>query len=287
MKQLKITQSITQRESASLNTYLQEIAKEEMIDVLEETELAQKIKAWDQQALEKLVKANLRFVVSVAKQYQNYGLPLIDLINEGNLGLIKAAQKFDETRGFKFISYAVRRIRQSILKALAEHSRTVKVPHNKIIAHNKMNKVISKLEQQYGREPTTEELTDILHMDHNDINELYWVYHNYVSLDKPINEHENKNMLLDVIESTSFENPDQELIIESLKKEIYRVLTTLKPREKDILEMYFGINKPHPCTLEEIGEYLNLTNERVRQIKDKAIRRLKHTSRSKILKQYL
>ena len=286
MRQLKITKQVTNRETASLDKYLQEIGKVDLITADEEVELAQKIKAGDQAALEKLTKANLRFVVSVAKQYQNQGLTLPDLINEGNLGLIKAAQRFDETRGFKFISYAVWWIRQSILQALAEQSRIVRLPLNKIGSINKINKMYALLEQSNERPPTAEEIAKELDMTVNDVKESMKNSGRHLSMDAPLVEGEDSN-LYDVLRSGESPNPDRNLIQESLRTEIERSLETLTPREADVVRLYFGLGDQHPMTLEEIGETFDLTRERVRQIKEKAIRRLKHTSRSKILKNYL
>ncbi|MFP9098234.1 RNA polymerase sigma factor SigA [compost metagenome] len=286
MRQLKITKQVTNRETASLDKYLQEIGKVDLITADEEVELAQRIKAGDQKALEKLTKANLRFVVSVAKQYQNQGLTLPDLINEGNLGLIKAAQRFDETRGFKFISYAVWWIRQSILQALAEQSRIVRLPLNKIGSINKINKMYALLEQSNERAPSAEEIAKELDMTVNDVKESMKNSGRHLSMDAPLVEGEDSN-LYDVLRSGESPNPDRELIHESLRTEIERALETLTPREADVVRLYFGLGDQHPMTLEEIGETFDLTRERVRQIKEKAIRRLKHTSRSKILKTYL
>ncbi|WP_430466726.1 sigma-70 family RNA polymerase sigma factor [Winogradskyella ouciana] len=286
MRQLKITKQVTDRETASLDKYLQEIGKVDLITADEEVELAQRIKAGDQIALEKLTKANLRFVVSVAKQYQNQGLTLPDLINEGNLGLIKAAQRFDETRGFKFISYAVWWIRQSILQALAEQSRIVRLPLNKIGSINKINKTFAFLEQSHERPPSAEEIAKELDMTINDVKESMKNSGRHVSMDAPLVEGEDSN-LYDVLRSGESPNPDKDLLHESLRTEIERALETLTPREADVIRLYFGLGNQHPMTLEEIGETFDLTRERVRQIKEKAIRRLKHTSRSKILKTYL
>ena len=286
MRQLKITKQVTNRETASLDKYLQEIGKVDLITADEEVELAQKIKAGDQKALEKLTKANLRDVVSAAKQYQNQGLTLPDLINEGNLGLIKAAQRFDETRGFKFISYAVWWIRQSILQALAEQSRIVRLPLNKIGSINKINKMYALLEQSNERPPSAEEIAKELDMTVNDVKESMKNSGRHLSMDAPLVEGEDSN-LYDVLRSGESPNPDRELIQESLRTEIERSLETLTPREADVVRLYFGLGDQHPMTLEEIGETFDLTRERVRQIKEKAIRRLKHTSRSKILKTYL
>lgn len=286
MRQLKITKQVTNRETASLDKYLQEIGKVDLITADEEVELAQRIKAGDQLALEELTKANLRFVVSVAKQYQNQGLTLPDLINEGNLGLIKAAQRFDETRGFKFISYAVWWIRQSILQALAEQSRIVRLPLNKIGSINKINKTFAFLEQSHERPPSAEEIAKELDMTINDVKESMKNSGRHVSMDAPLVEGEDSN-LYDVLRSGESPNPDKNLLYESLRTEIERALETLTPREADVVRLYFGLASQHPMTLEEIGETFELTRERVRQIKEKAIRRLKHTSRSKILKTYL
>ena len=286
MRQLKITKQVTNRETASLDKYLQEIGKVDLITADEEVELAQLIKAGDQRALEKLTKANLRFVVSVAKQYQNQGLTLPDLINEGNLGLIKAAKRFDETRGFKFISYAVWWIRQSILQALAEQSRIVRLPLNKIGSINKINKMYAFLEQENERPPSAEEIAKKLDMTVSDVKESMKNSGRHVSMDAPLVEGEDSN-LYDVLRSGESPNPDKELIHESLRTEIVRALETLTPREADVVKLYFGLGEHQPMTLEEIGETFDLTRERVRQIKEKAIRRLKHTSRSKILMTYL
>jgi RNA polymerase primary sigma factor len=286
MRQLKITKQVTNRETASLDKYLQEIGKVDLITADEEVELAQRIKAGDQIALEKLTKANLRFVVSVAKQYQNQGLTLPDLINEGNLGLIKAAQRFDETRGFKFISCAVWWIRQSILQALAEQSRIVRLPLNKIGSINKINKMFAYLEQAHERPPSAEEIAKELDMTITDVKESMKNSGRHVSMDAPLVEGEDSN-LYDVLRSGESPNPDRSLLHESLRTEIERALETLTPREADVVRLYFGLGDQHPMTLEEIGETFDLTRERVRQIKEKAIRRLKHTTRSKILKTYL
>ncbi len=286
MRQLKITKQVTNRETASLDKYLQEIGKVDLITADEEVELAQRIKAGDQIALEKLTKANLRFVVSVAKQYQNQGLTLPDLINEGNLGLIKAAQRFDETRGFKFISYAVWWIRQSILQALAEQSRIVRLPLNKIGSINKINKAFAFLEQANERKPSAEEIAKELDMTVADVKQSLKNSGRHVSMDAPLIAGEDSN-LYDVLRSGESPNPDKELLHESLRTEIERALETLTPREADVIRLYFGLAGQHSMTLEEIGETFDLTRERVRQIKEKAIRRLKHTSRSKILKTYL
>lgn len=285
MRQLKITKSITNRESASLDKYLQEIGKEVLISVEEEVELAQKIRKGDREALEKLTRANLRFVVSVAKQYQNQGLSLPDLINEGNLGLIRAAEKFDETRGFKFISYAVWWIRQSILQALAEQSRIVRLPLNQVGALNKINKAFAKFEQENERTPSADELADILKMPKEKIMDTVRVAGRHVSIDAPFVEGEENN-LLDVIANPDAPRADSELIKESLSREINRALATLTDRERDIIKYFFGIGCPEK-TLEEISDEFSLTRERVRQIKEKAIRRLRHSTRSRNLKSYL
>ncbi|GAB1472572.1 RNA polymerase sigma factor RpoD/SigA [Bacteroidota bacterium] len=285
MRQLKITKSITNRESASLDKYLQEIGREELITVEDEVELAQRIRKGDQEALEKLTRANLRFVVSVAKQYQNQGLSLPDLINEGNLGLIKAAEKFDETRGFKFISYAVWWIRQSILQALAEQSRIVRLPLNQVGSLNKINKALSKFEQENERMPSPEELSEILDIPKEKIADTLRVSGRHVSVDAPFVDGEDNN-LLDVLVNNDSPNADRGLVNESLNKEIERALSTLTERERDIVKYFFGIGTSE-MTLEEIGEYFGLTRERVRQIKEKAIRRLRHSARSKLLKSYL
>lgn len=285
MRQLKITKSITNRESASLDKYLQEIGREDLITVEEEVELAQRIKKGDQQALEKLTKANLRFVVSVAKQYQNQGLTLPDLINEGNLGLIKAAEKFDETRGFKFISYAVWWIRQSILQALAEQSRIVRLPLNQVGSLNKINKAFARFEQENERTPSPEELATVLDLPKEKVADTLRVSGRHVSVDAPFAEGED-NSLLDVLVNADSPNADRSLINESLSTEVDRALSTLTERERDIIKFFFGIGTSE-MTLEEIGEQFGLTRERVRQIKEKAIRRLRHSSRSKQLKTYL
>jgi len=286
MRQLKIAKQVTNRETASLDKYLQEIGKVDLITADEEVELAQKIKAGDHLALEQLTKANLRFVVSVSKQYQNQGLTLPDLINEGNLGLIKAAKRFDETRGFKFISYAVWWIRQAILQALAEQSRIVRLPLNKIGSINKINKMYAFLEQSKERAPSAEEIAKELDMTINDVKESMKNSGRHVSMDAPLIAGEDSN-LYDVLRSGESPNPDRALLFESLRTEIERALETLTPREADVIRLYFGLGDQHPMTLEEIGETFDLTRERVRQIKEKGIRRLKHTSRSKILKTYL
>ena len=285
MRQLKITKSITNRESASLDKYLQEIGKEDLITVEEEVELAQRIRKGDQRALEKLTRANLRFVVSVAKQYQNQGLSLPDLINEGNLGLIKAAEKFDETRGFKFISYAVWWIRLSILQALAEQSRIVRLPLNQVGSLNKINKAFSRFEQEHERRPSPEELAETLDLPAEKVADTLRVSGRHISVDAPFVEGED-NSLLDVLVNDDSPVADKTLINESLSTEVERALATLTERERDIIRLFFGINCQE-MTLEEIGEKFGLTRERVRQIKEKAIRRLRHSSRSKLLKTYL
>jgi len=287
MRQLKITKSITNRESQSLDKYLQDIGKEELITADEEVELARRIKKGDQQALEKLTRANLRFVVSVAKQYQNQGLTLPDLINEGNLGLIKAAQKFDETRGFKFISYAVWWIRQSILSALAEQARIVRLPLNQVGSLNKINKAFSRLEQEFERPPSPEELAEALEVPEDKIKESLKVSGRHVSMDAPLSTNEDGGTLMDVMANTDSPKADSYLMAESLQKEIERSLSTLTDKEREIIRLFFGIGMNHGLTLEEIGAKFNLTRERVRQIKEKAIRRLRHTSRNKLLKAYL
>jgi RNA polymerase primary sigma factor len=286
MRQLKITKSITNRESASLDKYLQEIGREDLITAEEEVVLAKKIREGDQRALEKLTKANLRFVVSVAKQYQNQGLTLPDLINEGNLGLIKAAKRFDETRGFKFISYAVWWIRQSILQALAEQSRIVRLPLNQVGSLNKINKAFSKLEQEFEREPSAEEISDVLELPQDKVSDTMRVSGRHVSMDAPFANGE-ENSLLDVLVNHDSPRADNELMSESLQREIERSLSTLTDRERDVVRLFFGIGLNHGLTLEEIGSKFDLTRERVRQIKEKAIRRLRHNSRSKLLKTYL
>ena len=285
MRQLKITKSITNRESASLDKYLQEIGREELVSPEEEVELAQRIRKGDQEALEKLTRANLRFVVSVAKQYQNQGLSLPDLINEGNLGLIKAAEKFDETRGFKFISYAVWWIRQSILQALAEQSRIVRLPLNQVGSLNKINKALGKFEQENERQPSTEELADMIDIPKDKIADTLRVSGRHVSVDAPFVEGED-NSLLDVLPNDDSPSADRGLTNESLGKEIERALQILTVREREIIKSFFGIGCPE-MTLEEIGERRDLTRERVRQIKEKAIRKLKKPSASKLLKSYL
>ena len=285
MRQLKITQSITNRESQSLDKYLHEIGKVDLITAEEEVILDRKIREGDQAALERLTKTNLRFVVSVAKQYQNQGLTLGDLINEGNLGLIKAAKRFDETKGFKFISYAVWWIRQSILQAIAEQSRIVRLPLNQVGSLSKISKAFSKLEQEFEREPSPEELAEILETTVDKISDTLSNSGRHVSMDAPFVQGE-ENTLLDVLENHE-PNTDSSLINESLSEEIKRSLSTLTEREREIIVLFFGLSTNHPLSLEEIGEKFNLTRERVRQIKDKALQRLRHTSRSKILKSYL
>lgn len=287
MRQLKITKQITNRETASLDMYLQDIARVELITADEEVVLAKKIKEGNQRALDKLVKANLRFVVSVSKQYQNQGLSLPDLINEGNLGLIKAAQRFDETRGFKFISYAVWWIRQSILQALAEQSRIVRLPLNKIGAINKINKTFSKLEQELEREPSFHEISEIIDLLPDDIQDIMRNSNRHMSMDAPLSFGEDAGNMYDLLENDASHKPDRQLMSESLKQEVDRALSTLTGREADVVKLFFGLGGSHAHTLEEIGEKFELTRERVRQIKEKAVRRLKHGSRSKLLKAYL
>ncbi|MBA7513897.1 RNA polymerase sigma factor SigA [subsurface metagenome] len=286
MRQLKIIKQITNRDTASLDKYLHEIGKVELITAEEEVELARRIRDGDLDALNQLVKVNLRFVVSVSKQYQNQGLSLADLINEGNLGLIKAAQRFDETRGFKFISYAVWWIRQSILQALAEQARIVRLPLNKIGSINKINKILAVLEQKFERPPTELEISQALELTPKDIKVSIINAVRHISMDAPLAIGEENNMY-DVLLSKDAPSPDKQLITDSLRKEIERALNTLTHREADIVRLYYGLNEKYPITLEEIGEAFNLTRERVRQIKKKAIKRLKHTARSKILKTYL
>ena len=286
MRQLKITKSITNRESASLDKYLHEIGKVELISAEEEVELAGKIKKGDLKALERLVNANLRFVVSVSKQYQNQGLSLSDLINEGNLGLIKAAQRFDETRGFKFISYAVWWIRQSILQSLSEQARIVRLPLNQVGTINKIKQLFSKLEQEYEREPSVRELADVMELSEDKVIESLSIIGKHVSMDAPLVQGEDVT-LLDFMETENENSVDHSLINESLNSEIERSLSTLTERERDVLKLFFGLGINHGLTLEEIGSKFQLTRERVRQIKEKAIRRLRHTSRSNLLKAYL
>ncbi|MFP4557379.1 MAG: RNA polymerase sigma factor RpoD/SigA [Bacteroidales bacterium] len=286
MRQLKIIKQVTNRETVSLDKYLHEIGKVELLTTEEEVNLAKRLKEGDKAALDKLVQANLRFVVSVSKQYQNQGLSLPDLINEGNLGLIKAAQRFDETRGFKFISYAVWWIRQAILQALAEQARIVKLPLNKIGSINKVNRAFINLEQKFEREPSIDELAEVLELAPKDIKEALKSSNRHVSMDAPLSQDEDSDMY-DVLLSNESPSPDRGLLNDSLRKEIERALATLTPREASIIRLYFGLNGKHPHTLEEIGEELDLTRERVRQIKEKAIKRLKQTTRSKVLKSYL
>jgi len=286
MRQLKISKSITNRETASLDKYLQDIGKEELITPEEEVSLAQKIKTGDQDALEKLCKANLRFVVSVAKQYQNQGLSLPDLINEGNLGLIKAAKRFDETRGFKFISYAVWWIRQSILQALAEQARIIRLPLNQVGSLSKLNKTSSKLEQRFERPPSPDELATAMEMPEKKVRETMKMSTRTISVDAPLDQDEDLRFL-DVFVSEDVPGTDEPLIRESLAREIQRSLATLAEKEREIINLFYGIGVPHNYTLEEIGDMFDLTRERVRQIKEKAIRRLKHSSRSRLLKSYL
>jgi len=286
MRQLKIIKQVTNRDTQSLEKYLQEIGKVGLITADEEVSLAQKIKLGDKLALEKLTKANLRFVVSVSKQYQNQGLSLQDLINEGNLGLIKAAQRFDETRGFKFISYAVWWIRQSIMQALAEQSRIVRLPLNRVGNLSKINRAYAQLEQEYEREPNSKEIADLLEVDEDEVKISMRNAGRHVSMDAPMITDED-NSLYDVIQSDGTPNPDKELMHDSLRIEIERAISTLTLREADILRLYFGLNRRIPLSLEEIAEKYELTRERVRQIKERAIRRLKQTSRSKLLKAYL
>ena len=286
MRQLKISKSITNRETASLDKYLQDIGKEELITTDEEVQLAQRIRAGDQQALEKLCKANLRFVVSVAKQYQNQGLSLPDLINEGNLGLIKAARRFDETRGFKFISYAVWWIRQSILQALAEQSRIVRLPLNQVGSLSKMNKVSSRLEQRFERPPSADEIATEMEISEHKVEETLRISTRTISMDAPL-EQDDDLRFLDVFVSEDAPGTDEDLIRESLAREVQRSLSTLAKKEREIINLFYGIGVPHNYTLEEIGDMFDLTRERVRQIKEKALRRLKHSSRSKLLKAYL
>ena len=286
MRQLKIRKSITNRQTASLDKYLQDIGKEELITADEEVQLAQKVKQGDQLALEKLVKANLRFVVSVAKQYQYHGLSLQDLINEGNLGLIKAAKRFDETRGFKFISYAVWWIRQSILQATAEQSRIIRLPLNQVGSLNKIKKATSKLEQEFERTPTAEEIAEKLEMPDYKIYAAKKITTRYISMDAPLKQ-DDETKFLDVFVSDDTPHTDDTLMRQSLAREIHRSLATLTKKERDVINLYYGIGMPHGHTFEELGEKFDLTRERVRQIKEKAIRRLRHTSRSKLLKAYL
>lgn len=285
MRQLKITQSITNRESASLDKYLQDIGHEELLTTDEEMELAQRIKKGDRKALEKLTKANLRFVVSVAKQYQNHGLSLPDLINEGNMGLIKAAEKFDETRGFKFISYAVWWIRQSILQAIAEQSRIVRMPLNQVGSANKINKVLNEFEQLHERRPSIDEIADKVDIPHDKIEDAMNINTRHISVDAPLSDGDTNN-LLDVLQNEDSPMADKTLVMESLREEIKRALQTLNERERMVTEAFFGINQPE-MTLEEIGTKHGLTRERVRQIKEKAIRKLRKNTKNKLLKSYL
>jgi RNA polymerase primary sigma factor len=286
MRQLKITKQVTNRDTPSLDKYLQEIGRVDLISPEEEVILARRIKSGETEALRKLVKANLRFVVSVAKQYQNQGMSLPDLINEGNLGLMKAAQRFDETRGFKFISYAVWWIRQAILQSLAEQARIVRLPVNKIGSINRINRAFARLEQEYEREPSSQEIAEILEMIPEEVKEALKTNGRTVSMDAPISSEEDNNMY-DVLQSADTPSPDRNLINESLAYEIERALSTLSSRESKVLKLYFGLGMKHPYTLEEIGEELNLTRERVRQIKEKAIKRIQFTTRCRILKSYL
>ena len=287
MRQLKIIKQVTNREDASLDKYLQEIGREEMISAEEEVQLAVKIRNGDQAALEKLTRANLRFVISVSKQYQNQGLTLPDLINEGNMGLIKAASRFDETRGFKFISYAVWWIRQAILQALAEQSRIVRLPLNKIGTINKINRAYSELEQKFERPPSAEELGEFLDVSPEEVRKSLTNSARHVSMDAPLSDSEDSSSMYDVLQNDDINNPEQGLVKESLRKDIERSLSTLTMREGEVVRLFYGLNGKYPLTLEEIGEKFDLTRERVRQIKEKAIRRLKHTSRSKMLKSYM
>ena len=286
MRQLKIIKQVTNREALSVDKYLHEISKEDLLTADQEVELARRIRKKDEEALEKLIRSNLRFVVSVAKQYQNQGLSLPDLINEGNLGLIKAARRFDETRGFKFISYAVWWIRQSILQALAEQARIVRLPLNKIGSINKINRALAELEQRHEREPSIHEISKTLELAPEEIKEALKHSNKPLSMDAPLNEEEEDSMY-DILESNENPSPDENLINESLNREIERALSSLTEREAKIIRLYYGLGNKHPFTLEEIGEKINLTRERVRQIKEKAIKRLKHTTRNKILKSYL
>jgi RNA polymerase primary sigma factor len=286
MRQLKITKQVTNRDTPSLDKYLQEIGRVDLISPEDEVVLARMIKSGDTDSLRKLVKANLRFVVSVAKQYQNQGMSLPDLINEGNLGLMKAAQRFDETRGFKFISYAVWWIRQAILQSLAEQARIVRLPVNKIGSINRINRAFARLEQEYEREPSSQEIGDMLEMFPEDVKEALKTNGRTVSMDAPISSEED-NTMYDVLQSNDTPSPDKNLINESLAFEIERALSTLSLRESKVLKLYFGLGMKHPFTLEEIGEELNLTRERVRQIKEKAIKRIQFTTRCRILKTYL
>lgn len=286
MRQLKIIKQVTNRDTPSLDKYLQEIGKVELISPEEEVNLARRIKSGDNEALKKLINANLRFVVSVAKQYQNQGMSLPDLINEGNLGLMKAAQRFDETRGFKFISYAVWWIRQAILQGLAEQARIVRLPVNKIGSINRINRAFAKLEQEFEREPNSQEIAELLEMVPEEVKDALKTNGRTLSMDAPISSEEDNNMY-DVLQSSETPSPDKNLLNESLSYEIERALSTLSSREAKVLRLYFGLGMKHPFTLEEIGEELNLTRERVRQIKEKAIKRIQYTTRCRILKSYL
>lgn len=285
MRQLKITKSITNRENASLDKYLQEIGHEELISVEEEVELARRIKNGDRKALEKLTKANLRFVVSVAKQYQNQGLSLPDLINEGNIGLLKAAEKFDETRGFKFISYAVWWIRQSILQAIAEQSRVVRLPLNQVGSVNKIKRILNKFEQENERRPSIDEIAEKTDMPHDKIEDVLKVDTRQVSMDAPVTEGDGASML-DFMPSDAEPTTDNQLVVESMREEIARALSVLNERERNVVEAFYGINQPE-CTMEEIGNKYGLSRERVRQIREKAIRKLKQNTKNKMLKAYL
>lgn len=288
MRQLKITKQITNRESESLDKYLQEISKFELITAEEEVELAQRVRDGDELALQRLTKANLRFVISVSKQYQNQGLSLPDLINEGNLGLIKAAQRFDETRGFKFISYAVWWIRQSILQAIAEHARIVRLPLNKIGSINKVNKAFSRLEQEYERNPSNHEIAEELETTVADVKKSFSISGRHVSMDAPLSKNDDSsNDMYEVFISDNGTSPDDEILAESLKEEIERSLSTLSVREAEVIKLYYGIDQRYPLTLEEIGGKFDLTRERVRQVKEKGLRKLKQKSRSNLLKNYL
>ncbi|HEX2969429.1 MAG TPA: sigma-70 family RNA polymerase sigma factor [Bacteroidales bacterium] len=286
MRQLKITKQVTNRDTPSLDKYLQEIGRVDLISPEEEVSLARKIRTGDHESLKKLINANLRFVVSVAKQYQNQGMSLPDLINEGNLGLMKAAQRFDETRGFKFISYAVWWIRQAILQGLAEQARIVRLPVNKIGSINRINKAFARLEQEYEREPNSQEIAELLEMVPEDVKDALKTNGRTLSMDAPISSEED-NTMYDVLQSSETPSPDKDLINESLSYEIERALSTLSSRESKVLKLYFGLGMKHPYTLEEIGEELKLTRERVRQIKEKAIKRIQYTTRCRILKTYL
>jgi len=288
MRQLKIAKQVTNRETDSLNKYLQDIGKVDLITADEEVELARKIRQGDRVALERLTKANLRFVVSVSKQYQNQGLALPDLINEGNVGLIKAAERFDETRGFKFISYAVWWIRQSILQALAEQARIVRLPLNKIGNINKINRAYSELEQKFERPPSADELAEFLNCSTEEVKQSLSQNGRHVSMDAPLVEgDESSSSMYDVMSGDSLPSPDSNLVLESLRRDIKSSLTTLTQRESDVISMFYGLEGKAPMSLEEIGDRFDLTRERVRQIKEKAIRRLKHTTKNKTLKSYL